>query len=334
MSISAAEMHVAVLGAGVAGASAAHALAGHGFKVSVYDKGRIPGGRAATRARASDHYDHGAQYFTARDPAFVQQVQSWVDCGVVALWQPRLLAIGAQSERSTPGGEARWVGLPGMNCLASNLLEGLDVRCGLRVERAQRDGSGWWLEFADAAPAGPFGALLCTLPAPQAADLLADEPLGLLAGEVEFAPCWALMTEFARPLPVDFDAAFVNRGPLSWVARDASKPGRPAGERWLIHAGTPFSRAHLEADGKHVAGLLLDAFFAAIACPAQVPVKSATHRWRYALADPPLHVGALVDARRRLALGGDWCQGSRIEGAWLSGQALARQVREWRGSLA
>lgn len=324
---------VAILGAGIAGASAARALADAGIEVTVFDKGRAPGGRAATRARGPDHYDHGAQYFTARDPAFVRQVQLWVDAGVVALWQPRLVAIGAHSERSTLGAESRWVGVPGMDRLAASLLDGLDLRCGQRVVRVQRQDAGWWLEFADASSAGPFPALLCTLPAPQAAQLLEDEPLGLLAGEVLFAPCWALMAEFAQPLPLDFDAAFVNSGPLSWIARDASRPGRPAGERWLIHAGSDFSRAQLETAGEHVAGLLLDAFFAAINCPPQVPIRSVTHRWRFALAQPPLHVGALVDAKRRLALGGDWCQGSRVEGAWLSGQALAGQAREWSGIL-
>lgn len=324
---------VAILGAGIAGASAARSLADAGIEAVVFDKGRAPGGRAATRSRGADHYDHGAQYFTARDPAFVRQVQSWVAGGDVALWQRRLVAIGAQSGRSTPGSESRWIGVPGMNQLAASLLEGLDLRCGQPVIRAQRQASGWWLEFADTTTAGPFAVLLCTLPAPQAAALLSDEPLGLLAAEVSFAPCWALMLEFAQPLPLDFDAAFVNSGPLSWIARDASRPGRPAGERWLVHAGTEFSRAKLEDDAGHVAGLLLDAFFTAVDCPTQAPLRSSAHRWRFALAQPPLHVGALVDAKRRLALGGDWCQGSRIEGAWLSGQALARQVREWAGPL-
>ncbi len=320
---------VAILGGGVAGASAARALADAGISAVIFDKGRVPGGRAATRSRGPDHYDHGAQYFTARDPAFVRQVQSWVDTGVVAMWEPRLVAIGSSSERTTPGAELRWIGVPGMNRLASNLLQGLDLRCDQRVEHVERRTSGWWLEFADAASIGPFAALLCTLPAPQAAQLLSDEPLGLLAAEVPFAPCWALMLEFAQALSVDFDAAFVNSGPLSWIARDTSKPGRPAGERWLVHAGTQFSRAYLDASGEQVAGLLLDAFFAATACPPQSPLRSSAHRWRFALAEPPLHVGALVDSRRCLALGGDWCNGSRIEGAWLSGQALARQVHEW-----
>lgn len=329
MSTPAAAFPVAILGAGVAGASAARALAGLGFQVTVYDKGRVPGGRAATRSRASEHHDHGAQYFTARDAAFLQQVQDWAEQGVVAPWQPRLAVVGPRSQRSSPTGETRWVGVPGMNALAANLVQGLDLRCHRRIAHAERRESGWWLDIVDGAPAGPYAALLCTLPAPQAAELLVDEPLARMAGAVRFAPCWALMIEFDRALPVDVDAAFVNVGPLSWIARDACKPGRPDGERWTIHAGSEFSREHLEASGDRVAELLLVAFFSALDCAPRAPIRIATHRWRYALAEPPLHVGALVDGGRRLALGGDWCQGSRIEGAWLSGQALARQVREW-----
>jgi predicted NAD/FAD-dependent oxidoreductase len=42
--------------------------------------------------------------------------------------------------------------------------------------------------------------------------------------------CWTLMVRYDQPLDLPFDAAFVNRGPLRWVAREPSKPGRPARE--------------------------------------------------------------------------------------------------------
>ncbi|MEO0815401.1 MAG: FAD-dependent oxidoreductase, partial [Myxococcota bacterium] len=59
---------VAIVGAGMAGMSCARTLADHGVPVTVFDKGRGPGGRMSTR-RAEPHvFDHGAQYFVARDP--------------------------------------------------------------------------------------------------------------------------------------------------------------------------------------------------------------------------------------------------------------------------
>jgi predicted NAD/FAD-dependent oxidoreductase len=35
-------------------------------------------------------FDHGAQYFSAKDPALEALVQEWLAAGVAALWSPRL----------------------------------------------------------------------------------------------------------------------------------------------------------------------------------------------------------------------------------------------------
>ena len=62
---------VAVIGAGVAGLTCARELARSGVDVGVFEKARGGGGRAATRRTGDYHFDHGAQYFTARDARFV-----------------------------------------------------------------------------------------------------------------------------------------------------------------------------------------------------------------------------------------------------------------------
>jgi predicted NAD/FAD-dependent oxidoreductase len=328
------EFAIAVIGAGVSGASAARALADAGFPVIVHDKGRVPGGRAATRSRGNRHFDHGAQYFTGRDAGFLMQVESWAKLGVIAEWHPRLVSINADGIRGTTSPERRWVGVPGMSKLAESMLGGIDVRCSSRVIGLKRADGGWRLQLADGSTDGPYQALLCSLPAPQVGQLLREYPLAASAGEVRFAPCWALMLEFDEPLDVAFDGAFVNMGPLSWVTRDSSKPGRPSGERWLVHAGPDYSLARLEDTAGSVAIELQRAFFAAIGVAPRAPLWWSAHRWRYALAQPPLDVRALVDVPARLAIGGDWCHGSRVEGAWLSGRAMAEQVVGWFDSAA
>ncbi len=97
----------------------------------------------------------------------------------------------------------------------------------------------------------------------------------------------------------------------------------------MVHAGTAFSQAQIETPAESVAEVLLAAFFVAIQQSPRPAYALSAHRWLYALAQPPLYLGALVDADRQIALGGDWCHGSRIEGAWLSGLALAEQARYW-----
>jgi predicted NAD/FAD-dependent oxidoreductase len=50
------------------------------------------------------------------------------------------------------------------------------------------------------------------------------------------------------------------------------------------------------------------------------------HRWRYALAREALNQGAFWFGPKRLAIAGDWCYGSKVEGAFLSGMAAAGRI--------
>jgi hypothetical protein len=70
-------MRIAVIGAGISGLTAARTLQDQGHRVTVFEKLRSPGGRAATRRINELQFDHGAQYFTARDPAFRRAVAAW-----------------------------------------------------------------------------------------------------------------------------------------------------------------------------------------------------------------------------------------------------------------
>jgi len=55
-------------------------------------------------------------------------------------------------------------------------------------------------------------------------------------------------------------------------------------------------------------------------------VVAQAHRWRYAQAAEALDLGCLWDGELGLGVCGDWCQGSRVEGAFLSGMAAAGRV--------
>ena len=57
-----------------------------------------------------------------------------------------------------------------------------------------------------------------------------------------------------------------------------------------------------------------------------VPQAWSAHRWRYADTEPPLQLGCLWDADTGIGLCGDWLNGGKVEGAWLSGRALGRRV--------
>lgn len=325
-------LRIAVIGAGLSGLAAARTLADQAHAVTLFEKSRGRGGRAATRrvqpaeGASPIGVDHGAQYFTARDPRFRRRVLSWAERGTVARWTGRLGAFDGEGFSSSGNSGERWVGAPGMSALARDLAQGLDLRLETRVAPPAREDGQWRLRDHAGRDLGLFDRVLVSAPAPQAAELLAPAPdLARQAAAARFAPCWTLLLGLEEPPDLDFDALFVNAGPLRWAARDGSKPGR-AGQTWVLHATPAWSRAHLEAEP----GAVIAALTAALRDlgGGQLPAVawSQAHCWRYSLAEAPLGLDCLWEPALGVGACGDWCRGGRIEGAWLSGEALAGRV--------
>ena len=207
-----------------------------------------------------------------------------------------------------------------------------------------RTGGEWELSFDGGEAAGPFGAVLVTAPAPQTAALLNGHgDLSAAASRAKHRACWAALVEYPTDPNLPFDAAFLNDddlpggspNPLAWAAREASKPKRPGGPAaWTLHAKPDWSDAHIDRDPADVLPELVAAFAELVGSATgktlPAPAAAAAHRWRYAhVAEPALRPGegeCLYDAKLNLGAAGDWCVGGRVEGAFLSGVALAGRV--------
>lgn len=326
---------VALIGAGLAGLSCATALQQAGIAVQIFDKSRGPAGRMSTRRGEDWACDHGAQYFTARDPRFRAELSRWQAAGVAAPWAPRLKVLGGLASHQPEASLQRWVGLPQMTAPARWLAESLPLAPLSTVSALRRDTAGrWQLQTAEQGwLAQTFSAVLPAVPAPQAAALLAPHSpaLAALCTQVRMRACWALMLHYEQPLELPFEAAFVNAGPLRWIARNSSKPGRSGVETWLLHAEAEWSEAHLDTPPEQAASLMLQAF-AEHGGPA--PARWTAHRWRYADSAPALDLGCAWQAQNGLGLCGDWLNGGKVEGAWLSGLALAQALIGARSTIA
>lgn len=329
-------MDVAIIGAGIAGLTAARILdeAGHG--VRVFDKGRRVGGRASTRVADEGRlkFDHGAQYFTARDPAFRGQTDAWIRRGVARRWEGRIgVADGGRVETKSDNPE-RFVGTPGMSALAEDLAVGLSVESDVRIAELHAGEQGRWrLIDTELRVYDDYDVVVLALPAPQAWELAnghSDE-LTSICGRAEMSPCWAVMVSFVLKLPLEHDGIFFTEGPLRWAARDSSKPHRIGSEDWVLHAAEDWSAQRVDDAPESVAVALLETFFEATGVEPHQPAFSRAHRWRYATPVEPLQRGAVVDPERRLVLAGDWLQGARVEGAFISGREAAKRVEELAG---
>ena len=320
-------LRAAVIGAGLAGLTAARILQDQGHHPIVLEKSRGAGGRMAMRRNDAWRFDHGAQYFTARDPRFLRHVLAWRERGLVEAWNARIGVIEGSRIAAAPEGTERFIATPGMNAVCRAMADELsDCRFAWTVQSAAFEGGKWLLRAADGRKV-EADALIISTPPEQAQELLAGSPAQQACsealGRIRMRPCWALMTVLDQPLLADWDAAFVNQGALGWICNQAAKPGRPDVSAWVLHATPEWSQDHLEHDADEVASLLLEA---ALSLPGAAQARAQftqAHRWRFALAESPLEHGSLWFEPYRLALAGDWCAGSRVEGAYLSGAAAA-----------
>ena len=317
--------HIGIIGAGISGLSCAARLNQAGMTVTLVDKARGPGGRISTRRDGQRRFDHGAQYFTARSESFQQTVESWRLAGAVAPWTGRFATWAAGVFTHDEPRSTRWVGAPRMSALPRYLAKDLDVRTAERITALVREPQGWVLHNDSGDASEPFDVVLLSCPGPQAAALLpADSMLHQRASSLSYRACWAVMAHYEATVPIGFDGVRLTGSPLSWVARDSSKPGRDCGERWVLHASSEWSEANLEADPQWVCATLAEAF-AELGAPT--PSDAKAHRWRYALSELGRHSAAYFEPGWGLGLCGDGLARPRVEDAWRSGATLAELVK-------
>ncbi len=321
---------VAVVGAGISGLACARVLHDHGVPVVVFDAATEPGGRSRGRAWGGASIDPGAQFFTARAEAFRRHVESWVCDGVVTPWTARFAELDGGDLRATTPRHPRYVGCGDMGALARHLATGLDLRPGQAVEALVPVEGGWRLSLGDGPPEHADRVVLA-LPPAEARPLLSAAPGSRAmtdeADGAEMVPCAGLLLRFDAPPPVAFDAVRVRGdGPLAWLARDSSKPGRAPGARWVAHATPAWSAAHRHRPDDHTQAALLEAVCATLGAAA--PAQAQLVRWSAARprADHPPGPPCRMADDGRLGLCGDWLGGARVEGAWRSGVALAGRI--------
>jgi renalase len=312
---------VLIVGAGMAGLTAAAELQLAGRSVLVLDKGRSVGGRLASRRIDGATFDHGAQFMTTRSQRFADVLEQGRLDGAMEEWC-RGFAGGSD-------GHARWRGKPSMSAVAKHLGLGLDLVLETAVVALRRAGERW---LAETTTGHTFNAeaVVLTPPVPQSlamldagGNVLAPELRARLAA-IEYERCLAVMAVLDGPSRIPQPGAVtLSGGPISWIADNQLK-GISAEPAVTIHATHAFSLEHWERERTESGSALLEA--AAMWLGAGVKTFQV-HGWRYS---KPMRVDeepcVLVEKSPPLVLAGDAFAGPRVEGAALSGWAAAAAI--------
>jgi predicted NAD/FAD-dependent oxidoreductase len=297
-------------------------------RIEVFEKSRGFGGRMSTRRAEPYAFDHGAQYFTAREAEFQDFLAPWIAQGVVAQWSPRLTALGGSAE--APVWTApRYVAVPGMNALARALAEGVHVHLATRIAKIRASAKGWVFTTSEAAEHGPFDWVISTAPAEQTSALFPQDFREAAAlRRARMLGCYSLMLGGAEMPDPGWDSAVVEGSPIAWIARNHSKPGRGQAPSMVCQTSNDWAEAHLEDDQRQVHDALFEEVSRLTSVPKQMVDHVRLHRWRFARVDTAADQPFLIDLDRRLAAAGNWCGTGRVESAFKSAGSLAVRIQE------
>lgn len=338
---------VAVIGAGLTGLTCARALGEMGCTVTVFDRGRRPGGRISTRRTeiggSTACFDLGAPSFERPTGSFGIEVDRWIESGTASNWTPT---------------EARWrggmleeisktrdmvIGLPSMDAIPDRLAEGLALESSTTVGGLARTDGSWTLAVTpwreDEREAGPFDSIVLAMAAPQSARLLAGPAPDLACSlePVRMSTTWVAILEIdddGAGLP---DVLHTPEAPiLAKLIKESGRPGRaltPGRTRWVIHADDTWSGEQFDTERVKIAAILerqaCELLGTITGRSIRVTGSTVAHRWGLARSTETLEDRCLCDRELRLAVCGDGIGGSDIEACHLGGLAAAGCVESW-----
>ena len=311
-------MGVVVVGAGIAGVACARVLRSAGVDVTVADRGRVVGGRMASRRHDGRPVDIGASYFTVSDPSFDAVVRDWEKRGLARPWTDTFDAISRDGHESKSG-TVRWAAPTGLRSLVEDLASGLPVRTEHHVRTVDLVDGQLSVDGATA------DAVVLAMPDPQAVRLLAPTLSHVEATLTDpFQPVLALTAIWARRCWRPLDGAFVNGDPtINWIADDGRRRGDDA-PVLVAHSTPEFARPHLDQPADATAPLVA-ALREALRIAAD-PEFTRVQRWTFGKPAGHREQPFLLGAEGVGVCGDAWSTKPRVEAAFLSGDALGRAL--------
>jgi renalase len=325
---------IVVIGAGIAGLTAANELRSLGKSVFVIDKGRAVGGRVATRTWKNGlRFDHGAQFFTCRSDELSSATAEWQAAGKARIW-----TYGFQKNAGFQNndGHPRFVGVGGMRAIPQQLASSLDIRLATTVQTVRRVNDEWRLTAmqGDSSETTEFitQELIVTAPLPQSLALIGSllpDSLRESLQNIEYERCFALMVETERPVSdaLAMSALQIPDGePITFIADNCSRGTASRPGALTIHSSHKFALQNWDADPSATANLLIEAAKGLL--PDTAFGEWQLHRWKFSKPINPHSEHCVRLAQLNLTLAGDAFGESRVEGAYLSGLAAAYSLTQ------
>jgi predicted NAD/FAD-dependent oxidoreductase len=342
---------LAIVGAGLAGLSAAWALRDDPVAVTIFEKSRGVSGRAATRGRNGVRYDHGANYFTPTSRRVRRLVTRHLPTEPLVDIDRPVGTFDRDGSAGVPDASnerPKWTYRDGISRLGKLLAaaSSAEIQHQVRVDRLLREPgatAGWRLRDVEGGSYASFDAVLLTPPAPQTATILrsSEMPATLRATLVDgmqaaayvpqFAYIFAVEDDLSRPVDAYGLRASDPASPVAWIGFENDKPGHvPNGITLIVVQTSPHWTAdRVDAAPADFLPVVRSKVEALVGTDLPPFAWTDTQRWRYALPTAPADAEALAEGEAAgLFFAGDALAGKgRIGRAIESGLDAADRIR-------
>lgn len=288
------QTHCTILGGGMAGLTAAHALQSQGISVSIVDKGQGIGGRLASRRLRWDPdpkilgiADYGTLQFRVTDPHFQHQVDRWVEQGLL-----RLDPCSASNADHGKLGQI-YSGTSSLRTFTQSISHGLPLHLKTRITQLHWQTATQTWELTALNPTGASVPLflhpthlILTCPVPQTLALLQESAIPLTQRQqddlhnVRYYPCLTALLLLANPSQIPPTGLRSEELPpeLSALRCHYRSGISPEGCAVTLQASPSFSEQHWAAED---AWILKQ--FIRLAQPwlGSSVLTQHLHRWRY-----------------------------------------------------
>lgn len=340
---------VAIIGAGLAGLTAAKILNDSGLSVQVFEKARGSGGRLSSKRLAIPAtdgseaqqvtFDLGATGFAVTDPNFRFFLHELEQKDKVASWP-----TGNKDENL-------FIGLPRNSAFTRSLTEALNVNYSQRITNIRLDTADQWALETEHGEVALVGRVIIAAPWQQAKDLLPEEYLAndktfqqqfVYLKDAFIAPQWVVglaldsgVETLLAGLP---NITETNLNDLLQVSIENRKPNRTEDLVLQLQATVDWTLETLEWDREKIAEVLVASLQQAI--PELKNLRddqvlgNVVHRWLYSHVQKPLadseNMQSHVSSETGIYLSGDYFLSSGkhdgVESAFLSGKAVADEI--------
>ena len=315
---------IAIIGAGIAGATLSRKLLDHGFSVEVFEKSRGTGGRLSSARLGELTADLGATTIESSSQDFESFLSGLQSQGMVERWSAR----HGQFDHLDTSSAQYWLGKGRNSAMTRGLLNGVALKTQTRVGVVWSDNQGVLIRDEHGELLDYYDAVAVAAPAPQAVPLLESVPrFAHRAQSVTTSANWVVLLELPH-LPsklVNVDVVEGHHQSIERITIESNKPGR-SGTLIKLEMRESWSASRLDDNREALLKEIIDLF--SVWCGESVkPLNSRLHRWLFNRSTQTAEGDTLLwDSSLNIGACGDWVSQPGIEGAWRSASVLADEM--------